>query len=127
MDVSLAEHWQNFIREEVQSGRFPSESAVLEEALALLQQREHEVGPFRPQSNQPTEPKPIGTMIDDLMADVPKEVLTSSRPMVPSSTIITSTAPPSDPHDSSERVYLDPLNQCNMGPTNTFQPESLPR
>ena len=34
MNVPLSDHWQRFVREEVQSGRFPSEAAVLEEALA---------------------------------------------------------------------------------------------
>ena len=48
MNVPLAEHWQRFVREEVLNGRFPSETAVLEEALALLRRREHEQGRRRP-------------------------------------------------------------------------------
>jgi hypothetical protein len=38
--VLLSEHWQRFVAEQVRSGRFPSEAAVLEKALALLKQQE---------------------------------------------------------------------------------------
>ena len=73
MNVPLSEHWQRFVREEVQSGRFPSEEAVLEEALTLLEQREQHQGPSRPQHGTST--KPIGEIIDELMSDVPDDVL----------------------------------------------------
>ena len=73
MNVPLSEHWQRFVREEVQSGRFPSEAAVLEEALALLEQREQQQSPSRRQNGTST--KPIGEIIDELMSDVPDEVL----------------------------------------------------
>jgi Arc/MetJ-type ribon-helix-helix transcriptional regulator len=36
VNVPLSEHWQRFVAEQVRSGRFPSEAAILEEALALL-------------------------------------------------------------------------------------------
>ena len=36
MNVPLSEHWQRFVAEQVRSGRFPSEAAVLEKALVLL-------------------------------------------------------------------------------------------
>jgi Arc/MetJ-type ribon-helix-helix transcriptional regulator len=73
MNVPLSEHWQRFVREEVQSGRFPSEEAVLEEALALLEEREHQQSPPKPQNKTST--KPIGEIIDELMSDVPDDVL----------------------------------------------------
>jgi putative addiction module CopG family antidote len=74
MNVPLSEHWQRFVREEVQSGRFPSEAAVLEEALALLEQREHPQQ--SPSSSQnATEIQSIGAIIDELMSDMPDEVL----------------------------------------------------
>jgi putative addiction module CopG family antidote len=73
MSVPLSDHWQRFIREEVQSGRFPSEAAVLEEALALLEQRKQQQSPSRLQNGTST--KPIGEIIDELMSDVPDEVL----------------------------------------------------
>jgi Arc/MetJ-type ribon-helix-helix transcriptional regulator len=73
MNVPLSENWQRFVREEVRSGRFPSEAAVLEEALALLEQREH--GRVRQQTTNGTGPRPIGEIIDELMGDVPAEVL----------------------------------------------------
>ena len=73
MDVPLSDHWQRFVREEVRSGRFPSEAAVLEEALALLRRREH--GPVREDAANGTGARPIGAIIDELMGDVPAEVL----------------------------------------------------
>jgi putative addiction module CopG family antidote len=73
MNVPLPEHWQRFVREEVQSGRFPTEVAVLEEALALLKQREHQQGQPSPQNG--TGVRSIGEIIDELMSDVPDEVL----------------------------------------------------
>jgi len=74
MNVLLSEHWQQFVREEVRSGRFPSEAAVLEESLALLKQRrEHEANQPRPRSGTGT--RPIGEIIDELMSDVPEDVL----------------------------------------------------
>jgi Arc/MetJ-type ribon-helix-helix transcriptional regulator len=72
MNVPLSENWHRFVREEVQSGRFPSEAAVLEEALALLKQREH--GQVQKAADG-TGVKPIGEIIDELMSDVPDEVL----------------------------------------------------
>ncbi len=71
MNVPLAEDWLQFVREEVQSGRFPSEAAVLEEALALLRQREH----GQVQQEGANRARPIGEIIDELMSDVPPEVL----------------------------------------------------
>ena len=40
MNVPLSEHWQRFVAEQVRDGRFPSEAAVLEQALALLKEEE---------------------------------------------------------------------------------------
>ena len=71
MNVPLADDWLQFVREEVQSGRFPSEAAVLEEALALLRQREH----GQVQREAANRARPIGEIIDELMSDVPPEVL----------------------------------------------------
>jgi Arc/MetJ-type ribon-helix-helix transcriptional regulator len=73
MNIVLSEHWQRFVREEVESGRFPSESAVLEEALALLSQRERRQIDTSPTGG--TGVRPIGEIIDELMSDVPAEVL----------------------------------------------------
>jgi Arc/MetJ-type ribon-helix-helix transcriptional regulator len=71
MNVTLAEDWLRFVREEVQSGRFPSEAAVLEEALGLLRRREH----GQAQQEAANRARPIGEIIDELMSDVPPEVL----------------------------------------------------
>lgn len=61
MNVLLPEDWQRFVREEVRSGHFSSEAAVIEEVLALLKQREH----ARDQQNaaNKTGAGPIGEII----------------------------------------------------------------
>lgn len=59
------------MREEVQSGRFPSETAVLEEALALLRRREREQFPQRGETGI----RSIGEIIDELMSKMPEDVL----------------------------------------------------
>ena len=73
MNVPLSEHWQRFVRDEVRSGRFPSESAVLEEALALLERQEN--GKEHQRAGIGIGTRPIGEIIDELMSDVPAEVL----------------------------------------------------
>ena len=73
VNVPLPEHWQHFVREEVRSGRFPSEAAVLEEALGLLKQREHQQGQPKLENGPGT--RSIGEIIDELMSDVPDDVL----------------------------------------------------
>ncbi len=42
MNVPLSEYWEEFIRSRVQSGRYASEAALLEDALLLLSRRELE-------------------------------------------------------------------------------------
>jgi antitoxin ParD1/3/4 len=42
MDVHLSKDWEPFIRSQVQSGRYGSESEVLDEALRLLERRDLE-------------------------------------------------------------------------------------
>src|SRR5512135_1552747 len=76
MNVPLSEHWQRFVAEQVRTGRFPSEAAVLEEALALLKRQER--GPVQQKA-------PNGTG--------------------PSSTTITSTVCPSAPHEQGLRRH----------------------
>lgn len=71
MNVPLSESWQRFVRDEVQSGRFPSESAVVEGALALLRRQESTQATGEPDGS----PSTIGQFIDQLMADLPDEVL----------------------------------------------------
>lgn len=73
MNVPLSETWQRFVREEVQTGRFPSEAAVVEEALGLLRQRECEQKPSPSANRSPV--RSIGEIIDELMSDLPDEVL----------------------------------------------------
>ncbi len=71
MNVPLSEHWQRFVAEQVRTGRFPSEAAVLEEALALLKRQER--GPVQHKALKGT--MSIGEIIDELMSGVPNDVL----------------------------------------------------
>jgi putative addiction module CopG family antidote len=71
MDVPLSDHWQRFVREEVRSGRFPTEAAVLEEALALLKQQEDRH--VQADTANGAGARPIGAIIDELMSDVPAD------------------------------------------------------
>jgi Arc/MetJ-type ribon-helix-helix transcriptional regulator len=73
MNVLISESWQQFVREEVRSGRFPSEKSVVEEALALLREREKAQPRVGPANG--TEARPIGEIIDGLMSDLTAEVL----------------------------------------------------
>jgi putative addiction module CopG family antidote len=73
MNVPLPEDWEHFVREEVRSGRFDSEAAVLAEALALLKEREHKQA--QPSAGNEGGVRPIGEIIDELMSDVPADVL----------------------------------------------------
>ena len=59
VNVPLSEHWQRFVAEQVRSGRFPSEAAILEKALALSKQQERplcacgpEPGSFEPRGRK---------------------------------------------------------------------------
>lgn len=42
MKLTVPEKWEPFIRSRIQSGRYTSESELLDEALNLLQQRDQE-------------------------------------------------------------------------------------
>jgi putative addiction module CopG family antidote len=73
MNVQLPEHWERFVQDEVRSGHFSSEAAVLEEALTLLKQREQQQA--HPEAPEAAGPRSIGAIIDELMSDLPMEVL----------------------------------------------------
>ena len=66
MEIHLTEEWERFVREEVRSGRFASESHLMGEALALLRRRE-EARADRLTDLTPTSsaPRPIGETIDE--------------------------------------------------------------
>ena len=40
MDLQISDHWESFIRSQLQSGRYASIDQVLDEALGLLKERE---------------------------------------------------------------------------------------
>jgi putative addiction module CopG family antidote len=76
MNVHLPDHWGQFIRSQVQSGRYSSEAEVLEEALRLLQQRDQEKpGAVEPADNEgeKTPHKPIWEVFQEIAASIPDE------------------------------------------------------
>jgi len=73
MNVPLSENWRRFVREEVETGRFPSEAAVVEEALGLLKRREDDHAESK--AGNGAGRKSIGEIIDEFMSDLPEDVL----------------------------------------------------
>ena len=75
MNVPLSEHWQRFVREEVQSGRFSSEAAVLEEAASRCSSSGSSNKARRNLRTGPAPSRSAREIIDELMSDVPDDVL----------------------------------------------------
>ena len=42
MNATISERWEPFVRSQVQSGRYASEQAVIDEVLRLLEQRDEQ-------------------------------------------------------------------------------------
>jgi putative addiction module CopG family antidote len=82
MNVSLSDHWAQFGRSQVESGRFASEGEVVDEALRLLQQREQAqvklakaTEALRPAESPsaPPQRKPIWEVFQEIAAGIPQE------------------------------------------------------
>jgi Arc/MetJ-type ribon-helix-helix transcriptional regulator len=77
MNLPLSEHWERFIRDRVESGRYASEVAMVEEALHLLAL--HDLGPpIRAENDEvrdaePSPRKPIWEKILENAASIPAE------------------------------------------------------
>lgn len=69
----MSEDWESFIRDRVQSGRYASEAAVLDEALRLLQQRDQEEEADQCKESV-TEAMPAWKRVIENMSEVPDEV-----------------------------------------------------
>jgi Arc/MetJ-type ribon-helix-helix transcriptional regulator len=75
MDISLPSDLSEFVRKQVESGTYPSETAVLTEAVKQLKDRAP-VSPTNGQEQTPAiEHKPIWEVIEEIMRDVPDEEL----------------------------------------------------
>ena len=73
MTIHMSEDWESFIRDRVQSGRYASEAAVLDEALRLLQQRDQEEEADQSKESV-TEAMPAWKRVIENMSEVPDEV-----------------------------------------------------
>lgn len=72
MNVHVDEHWEPFIRSQVDSGRFGSAGEVLDEALRLLRQRDQALAPRKSAPAALT--GPAWRRVVDAMKVVPDEV-----------------------------------------------------
>jgi antitoxin ParD1/3/4 len=79
--LSLGEHWEVFIRNEVASGRYGSASEVVREALRSLEERKARLealrvhlaeGADQAQRGEFVEAYSIESLIDDLDAEIPQ-------------------------------------------------------
>jgi putative addiction module CopG family antidote len=76
MNAHISEKWEPFVRSQVQSGRYASADAVIDEALRLLNERdqgqaEPKVTPSSDDASQAR--KPVWERILEMTADIPAE------------------------------------------------------
>jgi putative addiction module CopG family antidote len=75
MNVHISEEARRFIADEVASGRYPSEDAVIDAALRRMRQQEQLPSPVRTLDNDPLwgmfrdEPELIDRIVQDAMRD----------------------------------------------------------
>lgn len=74
MNVQIPEAWQSFVRHQVETGRYASEEAVLEEALRLLRQRDSDSVTTGQNEAQPSQPESAWQRVLEDFAALPDEV-----------------------------------------------------
>lgn len=67
--LSLGEHWEVFIKNEVSSGRYGSASEVVRDALRTLEERKTKIAALRSHLRQGAEQANSGQFIDDFSMD----------------------------------------------------------
>ena len=77
MNVHISEHWQRFIQDEIQSGRFASADQMIDEALRLLKEHDQAPAGSTPKADMAAgataTQKPIWEIAADLRASIPEE------------------------------------------------------
>jgi Arc/MetJ-type ribon-helix-helix transcriptional regulator len=75
MNVSLTDELRDFVRKKVESGAFPSEAAVLEEAGRRFRQDDHNGGqpPFADRKAGSAEERPLWERITAISRRIPDE------------------------------------------------------
>ncbi|CAH1041876.1 type II toxin-antitoxin system ParD family antitoxin [Halomonas sp. TD01] len=67
--LSLGEHWEVFIRNEVASGRYGSASEVVRDALRAMEERKSKLEALRAHLAQGAEQARAGEFVDDFSMD----------------------------------------------------------
>ncbi|SNY97070.1 type II toxin-antitoxin system ParD family antitoxin [Halomonas sp. hl-4] len=67
--LSLGEHWEVFIRNEVSSGRYGSASEVVRDALRAMEERKSKIEALRTHLAQGAEQARAGEFVDDFSMD----------------------------------------------------------
>lgn len=80
MNIEVSNEWEPFLRSKVQTGRYASEGAVVEESLRLLRQRDQEreivpeptEGGGAETGEGPSPRKPIWEVFEEITASIPE-------------------------------------------------------
>ncbi|UDM06521.1 MULTISPECIES: type II toxin-antitoxin system ParD family antitoxin [unclassified Halomonas] len=67
--LSLGEHWEAFIKNEVSSGRYGSASEVVRDALRAMEERKSKLEALRTHLAQGAEQASAGEFVDDFSMD----------------------------------------------------------
>lgn len=67
--LSLGEHWEVFIRNEVSSGRYGSASEVVRDALRAMEERKSKLEALRTHLAQGAKQASAGEFVDDFSMD----------------------------------------------------------
>lgn len=67
--LSLGEHWEAFIKNEVASGRYGSASEVVRDALRTLEERKTKLDVLRAHLNEGARQSASDTFVDDFLMD----------------------------------------------------------
>jgi len=67
--LSLGEHWEVFIKNEISSGRYGSASEVVRDALRTMEERKSKLEALRTHLSQGAQQAKAGEFIDDFSMD----------------------------------------------------------
>jgi antitoxin ParD1/3/4 len=67
--LSLGEHWEVFIKNEISSGRYGSASEVVRDALRTLEERKSKLEALRAHLGQGAQQAKAGDFVDDFSMD----------------------------------------------------------